>query len=107
MLTILSRRLTKFTTPIKLVTLLACATTSVYILWRVPPTIGSIAIFSLFIFIFLSALLSSFLNTNYSLLASTTVSFIFFLQAVDLLSLLNVALFVVFMILLSLYLWKK
>ena len=97
------RRIQRYILPIKIVTLLFSFTCLSYLIFQIPPTVLSITAFGLLLFLFLSLLLSFFLSMGKALLISLAISFILFLRAVDLLTTINLVLFVIFLGLLILY----
>lgn len=107
MFSIFLRRIQKFLLPIKVAVLVGLSGSLVYVFAAVPPGIGSIAFVSLSIFFLLAIILNFFRNTQQSLLISLAVSFLMFLRAVNLLSVINLGLFAAFLVLLGLYLYKK
>jgi len=107
MLNFILRRIQKVIIPLKIFVLIVGLAILACLVIYTAPTLGNVVMSALTIFVVLSLLLSFFLNANRSLLAALTASFLLFLKAVDLLSPLNLGLFVVFLVLLGLYLWKK
>ena len=79
----------------------------IYLVIYTSPELGNVLLFSLLLFLVLSIVISFFFNTLLALLVAISASFFLFLRAVGLLSPINVALFVVFLILLALYLRKR
>lgn len=107
MLNFILRRIQRVIIPIKVTGLVAGMATMIYLVVKTAPGLGNILFFSLLLFMTISFLLSFFISTSRSLLAGITIGFLLFLKAVGLLSPLNLGLFLVFLILLGLYLWKK
>ncbi len=101
------RRVQRFILPFKIVAIFGGAGTLAYLVLKTPPELVNILVFSLVLFVTLSCILSFLLTASRSLLTALTVAFVVFLKAVDLLSPLNLGLLIVFLVLLSLYLWKK
>src|SRR5574340_539818 len=101
------RRIQRFILPLKIVLLAGSLGALGYLVFRVPPDLGKVVLFSLLLFLFLSLIMSFFWPTNRSLLVSLAISFFLFLRAVGLLSPLNIGLLVIFLLLLGLYLRKK
>ncbi|MCL4390531.1 MAG: hypothetical protein M1484_05080 [Patescibacteria group bacterium] len=101
------RRLQKYVLSAKVIVLVACLASLGYLIFQTPPELGNIVFLGLLLFIALLLFLSLFLDVDKSLLLSLAVSFLLFLKAVSLLTLFNLALFVVFLVLLALYLAKK
>jgi len=106
MLNIVLRRLSRYILPLKIIGLIVGLASLVYFVLRVSPEIGTIVFFSVVLFVTISIILSFFLSANRSLLFASVVSFLLFLKAVNLLSPLNLGLFIVFLVLLGLYLRK-
>lgn len=106
MLNFILRRIQTVIVPIKIVILLTGSAALVNLIINTAPALGNVLLFSLTLFIVLSLFLSFFLTANRSLLAALTISFLLFLKAVNLLSPLNLGLFLVFLVLLGLYLRK-
>ena len=107
MFSILLRRIQRFLFPLKIVLLFITVPSLGYLVINFPPSISSIIIFSLIFLVALATILSFFLTTSRYLLASLTITFLLFLRAVNLFSPLNLVLFTIFIILLSLYLTKR
>ncbi len=91
----------------KIVLLLGSLGMLIYLVIYTSPELGNVLLFSLLLFLVLSIVISFFFNTLLALLVAISASFFLFLRAVGLLSFINVALFVVFLILLALYLRKR
>lgn len=107
MFSIFFRRIQRFLLPIKIILLLITFPNLVYIVINFPPSLTGIIVFTLVFFIDLATVLSFFLTTNRYLLTSLVITFLLFLRAVDLFSILNLLLFCVFIILLAFYLRKR
>ena len=115
MLNFVLRRVTKFIFPLKIILLVGSFGTLGYFVIKTPPDLGNVVVFGLVLFVFLSILFSILLTAFAprsssevgSLLTALSISFLLFLKTVGLLSLLNVGLFVVFLVLLTLYLDKR
>lgn len=107
MLNILLRRFARFLLPTKLLTITVALASLGYIIWQIPPGIGSILLAALLLFIVASILLNFFLSSHLSLLVSIALSFVLFLKAVNLFTPINLGLFAAFLLLLGMYLWKK
>ncbi len=101
------RRIQRFILPLKVVGLLGSLGALGYLVIKVPPELGVLVFFSLILFVFLALVFSFFLAASPSLLAATSISFLLFLRATGLLTILNLALFAAFLVLLALYLRKK
>ena len=106
MLNFVLRRIQRFILPIKIAALVLGLTLQAYLIFQVPPGVGTIVVFSIILFVVSSLVFSFFLTPGPALLTATAISFFLFLKAVSLLSPLNIGLFVVFIILLGLYLRK-
>ncbi len=78
-----------------------------YLVVNTSPTVPTITMFALTLEILFLTLLSVFLATRSAFLLSLGVVFLVFLKAVDLLSLVNVGLFGLFLVLLGVYLYKR
>ena len=105
--TIFLRRIQRFALPVKIISLIILTASLIFLIVNVPPGVGSITLAALLLFPLLVIILSFFRTTRFSLLAALTVSFFLFLRAVDLLSPVNIILFVIFLLLLGLYMRKK
>lgn len=101
------RRIQRFILPVKIVLLTGGLGLLVYLIINAPPNLGNILFVAILLFVVLSVTLSFFLAASSSLLAASAISFFLFLKSVDLLSPLNAGLFLLFLVLLGLYLWKK
>ena len=78
-----------------------------FIIYNFPPEVITILVVTILGFIFLATALSFLKNTNFAILVSLALSFLFFLKAVALLSAINLVLFAIFIVLLGLYLYKR
>lgn len=101
------RRIQRFTLPIKIILLVGGLGSLIYLIINTSPSIESILTVGILLFLVLSTVISFFLAASSSLLVSLVVSFFLFLKAVNLLSPLNAGLFLLFLILLGLYFFKK
>ena len=101
------RTLARFTKILKILALVISLGALVYIVAYFSPAIVSITFLSLILASVILLFLSFFLSTFISLVSALSISFLFFLRATQLLSPLNLGLFVVFLILLGLYLRKN
>lgn len=101
------RRIQRFILPLKVLFLVGSLAGLVYLVWKVPPDLGNVLIFSLLLFLLAALILSFFFSVNVSLLSALALAFLVFLKAVSLLSPLNLGLFFVFLVLIGLYLHKK
>ncbi len=101
------RRLQKFAIVFKILALIPLGFSLGYLVVNVLPEILMIIVFSAALFFFLLILLSIFAALRWSALAAVIISFLFLLRATDLLSIINLALFAIFLILIGLYLHKR
>lgn len=106
MFTIIYRRLQKYFFWIKPLTLLGCVLSLGYLIVYIPPLLPSILGATLLIFLSLVIFLSYIINSRLALLLALLVSFLVFFKSVELLTIVNVALLVVFLVLLWFYFRK-
>lgn len=106
MFTIIYRRLQKYFFWIKSLTLLGCVLSLGYLIVYIPPLLPSILGAILLIFLSLVIFLSYIINSRLALLLALLVSFLVFFKSVELLTIINVALLVVFLVLLWFYFRK-
>ena len=107
MLNKFSRRIQKFVPLLKFLGLLVSAAGLVYLVVTVPPSVVTITIFGVLLLFALLFGLSFFWRPNMALLAAVIISFLVFLRMVDLLTIVNLALFGLFLVLLAVYLAKR
>lgn len=107
MLNFLLRRIQRFILPLKILILSASLAGLIYIVLQTAPALSSILSAGVLLFFVLAILLSFRFSAASSLIISFGLSSLFFLRAVRLFTPLNLALFVVFLLLLGLYLRKK
>jgi len=101
------RRIQRYILAIKIVALVFSLVYFAYLVVMTPPTILTITVFGLLLFLVLSITSSFFLSMGKALLLSLVISFILFLRAVDLLTPINLILFTIFLGLLILYFRPK
>lgn len=104
MFSIFLRRLQRFLPVIKILAVIFSAAGLFFLIFFTSPELINIIAASISLAIFTLVVLSVFLNSRLAFLIATGLSFIFFLKAEDLLSPLNLGVFVVFIALLAFYL---
>lgn len=107
MLNFISRRLVRFILPLKILVLLGSIFGLGYMVIKTEPGLEKVIIFCLTLFVFLGTVFSFWTATNKAIVGAMTMAFLLFLKMTGLLTFLNVALFIIFLVLLALYLWKK
>lgn len=106
MFNIIRRVLQKYYGVIKVLALIASAGGLAALIYYSPPSLINILVATLLLWIFAFVLSSFFLRPGLAILGSTGIAFIIFLRVVDLLTIVNVLLLVVFLVLLGIYFRK-
>lgn len=107
MFSILFRRLQKYLSGVKVLVLIASLGGVGFLVFNTQPTVATILVVGILIFCFLMTLFSVFVRTKTAFLVSLSASFILFLKAVDLLTILNLGLLALLIVFLVFYLYKQ
>lgn len=97
----------KYLSGVKVLVLVASLGGIGFLVFNTSPTVATILTVGILVFCFLMTLLSVFFQTKTAFLISLSASFVLFLKAVDLLTIVNLGLLGLLVIFLVFYLYKQ